>query len=367
MSLISSLEPVRFHAVSEKPPRIPPLALVRTINTVRAGVQRVNRVLAPGGLNVMELLTGAWTAQCIYVAVKLGIPDELADGPLPADEVARRVSANPDAVYRLMRALASRGVLRHRSDGKFTLTSVGKALRTDTPGSVRDMALFLGHPLRWEDWGNLLYSVQTGHPSVEKLRGMPFFEYVKTDTDLAEAFNNAMTAGSEFAIYAVLAAYDFSGYRKIVEVGGGHGRLLSMILAKAPNADGVLFDLPTVVDGAELELKKAGVAQRCEVVGGSFFESVPQGGDAYLMKAIIHDWNDDDALKILANIRSAITPVGKLLLLESALPERSSPDIGMLIDLEMLVAVRQGTHPRGMGEPVGPGRIPAQPRGPDCN
>ena len=168
---------------------------------------------------------------------------------------------------------------------------------------------------------------------------MPFFEYVKTDTDLAEAFNNAMTAGSEFAIYAVLAAYDFTGYRKIIDVGGGHGRLLSMILAKAPNAGGVLFDLPAVVDGAGPELKRAGVAERCEVVGGSFFESVPEGGDAYLMKAIIHDWNDDDALKILGNIRSAIAPSGKLLLLESALPERSSSDLGMLIDLEMLVAV----------------------------
>ena len=303
-------------------------------------------MLAPGAVNVLELLTGAWTAQGIYVAVKLGIPDELAKGPLPADEVARRVGADPGAVYRLMRALASKGVLRHRPDGKFKLTPIGKALRTGTPGSVRDMALFLGHPLRWEDWGNLLYSVHTGEPSVDKLRGMPFFEDVKTETDLAEAFNNAMTAGSEFAIYVVLAAYDFSGYRKLVDVGGGHGRLLSMILAKAAPARGVLFDLPAVVDGAGPELQKAGVAQRCEVVAGSFFDSVPAGADAYLMKAILHDWNDDDAVKILGNIRGAIAPDGKLLLLESVLPERSSSDIGLLIDLEMLVVVggKERTH-----------------------
>jgi hypothetical protein len=333
-------------STAEKPPRIPPLALVRAINAVRAGAQRVSRALAPGGLNVMELLTGAWTAQTIYVAVKLGIPDELADGPLPADEVALRVVADPDAVYRLMRALASRGVLRHRTDDTFTLTSIGKALRTGTPGSVRDMALFLGHPLRWEDWGNLLYSVETGKPSVEKLRGMPFFEYVETDTDLAEAFNNAMTAGSEFSIYAVLAAYDFSGYRKIIDIGGGHGRLLSMILAKAPHARGVLFDLPNVVDSATEELTKAGVAERCDVVGGSFFDAVPENGDAYLMKAILHDWSDEDALKILSRIRFAIAPGGKLVLLESVLPKRSSSDIGLLIDLEMLVAVggRERTH-----------------------
>ena len=162
-------------------------------------------------------------------------------------------------MYRLMRALASRGVLRHRRDGRFKLTSVGKALRTDTPGSLRDMALFIGHPLRWEDWGNLLHSVQTGEPAVLKLRGKPFFEYLDSNPELAESFNNAMTASSEFAIYSVLAAYDFSGFRKIVDLGGGHGRLLSMILAKAPNARGVLFDLPAVIDGAGAEMKTAGV------------------------------------------------------------------------------------------------------------
>jgi hypothetical protein len=333
--------------VAEKTPRIPPLALVRTINTVRTSLSLVHRLLAPGGVNVLELITGGWTAQAIYVAVKLGIPDQLAGGPLPADEIARRVGADPGAVYRLMRALASKGVLRHGSDGKFKLSSIGKALRTGTPGSVRDMALFLGHPLRWEDWGNLLYSVQTGEPSVRKLRGMSFFEYVETDADLAEAFNNAMTAGSEFAIYSVLAAYDFTGYRTIIDVGGGHGRLLSMILAKAPDARGVLFDLPSVVDGAGPELTKAGVTDRCTVEGGSFFEAVPDGGDAYLMKAILHDWNDDDAVRILKSIRTAIAPGGKLLLLESVLPERASGDIGMLIDLEMLIAVggKERTRP----------------------
>jgi O-methyltransferase len=211
---------------------------------------------------------------------------------------------------------------------------------------VLAFALLFGHPLRWEDWGNLLHSVQTGEPSVTKLRGMPFFEYVKTDSDLAEAFNNAMTAGSEFSIYAVLAAYDFSDFRKIIDIGGGHGRLLSMILAKATAARGVLFDMPTVVDGAGPELTKAGVQERCEMVAGSFFDSVPEDGDAYLMKAILHDWTDDDALKILANVRRSIALGGKLLLLESVLPERSSSYIGLLIDLEMLVAVggKERTH-----------------------
>jgi SAM-dependent methyltransferase len=325
--------------VSEKPPRIPPLALVRTINTVRAGLSRAHRLLAPGGTNVLELITGGWTAQAVYVACKLGIPDQLAGGPLPANEVARRVDANPDATFRLMRALASEGTLRQRRDGRFELTSTGKALRTGTPGSMRDFVLWIGHPKRWEDWGHLLHTVQTGEPATEMLRGMPVFEYLETDPELAEAFNTAMTSGSEFVIYSTLAAYDFGGYRTIIDVGGGHGRLLSRILAKTPNARGVLFDLPSVVDGAPAELKSAGVMDRCEVVGGSFFESVPEGGDAYVLKSILHDWSDDDVERILRNVRAAIAPGGKLVLLESVLPERTSSDIGVMFDLEMMVAL----------------------------
>jgi SAM-dependent methyltransferase len=156
---------------------------------------------------------------------------------------------------------------------------------------------------------------------------------------LAETFNNAMTSGSEFVIYSTLAAYDFGGYRTIIDVGGGHGRLLSTILAKVPNARGVLFDLPSVVAGAGDELTTAGVADRCDVVGGSFFESVPEGGDAYVLKSILHDWSDDDAERILRNVRAAIAPGGKLVLLESVLPERTSSDIGVMFDLEMMVAL----------------------------
>jgi len=326
--------------VPEKPPRIPPVALVRAIETVRAALQRLHRTLAPGGANVLDLGTGAWVTQSIYVAAKLGIPDQLADGPLHAEEVARRVDANPDATFRLMRALASNGVLRQRGDGRFALTSIGKALRTGTPGTMRDLMLWIGHPKRWEDWGHLLHTVQTGEPAFEMVHGMGAFEFLETDPELAEVFNRAMTSGSEFAIYSTLAAYDFGGYRTIIDVGGGHGRLLSMILAKVPEARGVLFDLLSVVDGAEAELKRTGVADRCTVVDGSFFESVPEGGDAYLLKSVIHDWSDDDAERILRNVRAAITPGGKLLLLEAVLPERPSSHIGVMFDLEMMVALR---------------------------
>jgi hypothetical protein len=313
--------------------------LVRAIDTVRSGLQRLQRILSPGGMSLLELGTGAWVTQAIYVAGKLGIADELAGGPLHAAEVARRVDANPDATFRLMRALASNGVLRQRRDGRFALTSMGKALRAETPGTMRDLMLWIGHPKRWEDWGHLLHTVKTGQPATEMLRGMPVFDYLETDPELAEAFNKAMTSGSEFAIHSTLAAYDFGKYRTLVDVGGGHGRLLSTILTKFPEARGVLYDLPSVVDGAGPELAKAGVADRCTVVGGSFFDSVPEGGDAYVMKSIIHDWNDEDSERILRNVRAAIAPGGKLLLLESVLPERPSSNLGVMFDLEMMVAL----------------------------
>ncbi len=193
------------------------------MDTVRASLQRLQGTLAPGGIRLLELGTGAWVTQTISVATKLGIPDELAHGALHSDEVARRVGTNPDATCRIMRALAAVGVLRRRRDGRFALTSVGKKFRTGVPGTMRDLVLWIGHPKRWEDWGHLFYTVQTGQPATEMLRGMPTFQYLETDRELAEAFNNAMTSGSEFAIHSTLAAYDFGGYRTIIDVGAVTG------------------------------------------------------------------------------------------------------------------------------------------------
>ncbi len=203
------------------------------------------------------------------------------------------------------------------------------------------MVLFIGHPARWADWGALLYSVQTGQPAADMLRGMPFFEYLDTDPEFAEVFNNAMTAASGLSNEIALHAYDFSGTRLVVDVGGGHGAVLTTILRSAPDAVGVLYDLPKVVEGAQPLLEDAGIAHRVEVEGGSFLESVPAGGDLYVMKNVLHDWNDADCLTILRNIRTAIADgahgPGKLILLEMVLPERASSFIGHMLDLEMLL------------------------------
>lgn len=323
----------------EKTQRTPPVPLVRVIDRVRAGLQRIHRSTVPGNIGVLELATGAWTTQTMYVAAKLGIADALSNGPAHAGDIAKRVGADPDAVYRLMRALASKGVLTHRSDDRFALTRIGEALRSDVADSMRDMVLFIGHRARWEDWGNLLHSVQTREPAPIKLRGMPYFDYLETDAELAKVFNDAMTATSGITNEIALSAYDFTPFKLIVDVGGGHGTLLSSILHRAPAARGVLYDLPSVVEGAYATFQTAGVADRATSAGGSFLERVPDGGDAYVLKNIIHDWDDENSTEILRNIRTAIAPNGRLLLLEMVLPERATTFIGFQLDLEMLVTV----------------------------
>ncbi|BBY16474.1 methyltransferase [Mycolicibacterium litorale] len=330
-----------------KPPKVPPQRLVRAVDRIRAGLQRAHRSTAPGNIALLELATGAWTTAALYTAARLGVPDQLAAGPRHAKDVAARIGVDADGVYRLMRALASRGVLTQRADGSFALTRVGDALRSDAEGSLRDMVLFIGHPIRWADWGNLEHSVRTGGTAFSELHGRPFFEYLDTDPEFAAVFNNAMTASSGLADEVALGAYDFTGVRLVVDVGGGHGSVLSTILRSAPEARGVLYDLPAVVAGAGPTFDAAGVADRASATGGSFMDSVPDGGDTYVMKNIIHDWNDDDAVRILRNIRTAITPGGKLLLLEMVLPERANGFIGLLLDLEMLVTAGGRERTRG--------------------
>jgi hypothetical protein len=300
--------------------KAPPSWLLNGIGRVRAG-----RSAVPANLALLEMAQGAWLFQSLYVAAKLGIADALRDGPLTADEVARRVNADPDATHRLMRALASNAVLKLRGDGRFALPRTGQALRSDAEGSMAPMIEFIGSP---EHWGSLLYSAQTGKTAAEKLRGVPIFDYLETNPEYARVFNEAMTGVSAMSIDAAVPLYDFTDRRLIVDVGGGHGALLAAVLAQSPTAQGVLFDLPSVVEGAGRALDAAGVTQRCTVTGGSFFDSVPDGGDAYLLKSIIHDWDDASALTILRNVRAAIAADGKLLLLELVLPKRGAATFG---------------------------------------
>jgi hypothetical protein len=302
----------------------------------------VSAPAAPPPLAAPQLLfqigTGHFVASALQVVVRLGIPDRIADGALTAAELAGATGMQEDALYRVMRALASVAVFEETAPRRFKLTTAGQALRRDVPGSMHDMMLWITSPLHFKVYGEMMHSVRTGQPAAEKVTGMPVFEYLPRDPELSEIFNNAMTAFSNQVIPAALEAYDFSGIGLLVDVAGGHGAVLTAILRKHPQMRGVLFDLDHVVAGAAQRIESMGLSDRCRTEAGNFFTSVPPGADAYIMKHIIHDWDDDRAIRILQNIRSAAgkRPV-RVILLESVIPPGNAPDLGKIIDLEMLL------------------------------
>jgi hypothetical protein len=317
--------------------KVPPARVVRFVERVRSGLSQLSDRMVPPPIAMLELVLGTWVSQAIQVAAALGIADALAGGPLRATELAKRVDADPDGVDRLMRALVSRGVFRRHRDGRYALNALGETLRSDVGSPMRAAGLFYGSRQQREHWTHLLDAVKTGRPVVESLRGKEFFDYLSDDVEFAGLFNDAMTGMSEMTVQPAVAAYDFTRYATIVDVGGGHGRLLSAILGATPSARGVLYDLPDVVANAPKLLAEFGLTDRVDVQGGSFFEAVPGGGDAYVMKHIIHDWADEQALTILRNIRAAIKPGATLLLLEFVIPDDDGDFIGKWVDLEMLV------------------------------
>lgn len=281
-------------------------------------------------------------SQAIQAAADLRIADALAERPLPLDELARRVGADRDALGRLLRALISRGIFRQHDDGRYDLTPLADTLRCDAPVSMAGLALFVGSRQHREHWNLLTESVRTGKPIVPQLRGKEFFDYLGDDAELAALFNDGMTSVAELAEAAVVASYDFSPYPTIVDAGGGHGGMLAAILAATPNARGVLYDLPDVVVGAPALLKHRGVEDRVRIEGGSFFDTVPTGGDAYILKNVIHDWPDEKATAILGNVRAGGATV---LLIKFVISEHDRDFLGKWSDLEMLhVAGRERTE-----------------------
>jgi len=284
-----------------------------------------------------ELILGAWTSQAITTAADLGVADALASGPLPLDELADKVGADPDALRRLLRALTSRDIFALRADGRYALTPLADLLRSDAPVSMAAMARFVGSRQQREHWSLLTEAIKTGTSAVNKLRGKSFFEYMGDDTEFGQIFNDAMTGLSSAAIGPVVQAYDFASYGTVVDVAGGHGRLLAAILESAPEAQGVLYDLPDVVAGAMPLLRELGVAERVRLAEGSFFDGVPAGGDAYVLKHIIHDWDDGPCVQILRNVRAAGGAGATLLLVEAVVPEDNSAPVVKLVDMEMLL------------------------------
>jgi C-methyltransferase len=315
----------------------PPVPLVRALERVRHHLYRLHQRLVPAPVAMTELIMAHMASQAIAVVAELRVADVLADGPLAGDELARRVGANPAALARLLRALITRGIFRELRDGRYALTPLADALRSDAPVSVAGLARFYGSKEYRELWSFLADAVRSGQSVVPSLHGIDAFSYLAENPESASLFNDGMTAISEVAAASVVAAYDFGRFPVIVDVGGGHGRLLAAILAATPGARGVLFDLPDVVTGAPAVLDRAGVSSRVRVEGGSFFDSVPIGGDAYVLKFVVHDWGDDAAAAILRNVAAAASDQATLLLVEMVLPRHHREFAGNWADLDMLV------------------------------
>lgn len=317
--------------------KAPPAAAARVIEWVRHYLLRLHQRLIPAPMSMMELIVSGWPAQAVTAAAQLGIADALADGPLPLDELAGRLGVDADALGRLLRALIGRGIFRRRRDGRYALNRLAATLRSDAPISLKGAALFQGSQEQRERWTLLADSVRSGESIVPALRGKDGFDYLDDIPEHADLFNQTMTALAQMTHAVVVGSYDFSRFRTIVDVGGGQGALLAAVLASAPGSRGILYDLPQVVVDAPKVLRSKAIAERIQVVGGSFFEAVPSGGDAYLLKNIIHDWPDDKALQILRNIRAAAEPGAAVLLVEMVTQDNGRDGPENWVDLEMLL------------------------------
>jgi len=291
---------------------------------------------------LMNLTAGKWVSQAIAVAAELGIPDLMKERPRTAAEIARTASASEDGVYRLLRVLASVGLFAETGNRRFRLTPLGRLLRTDSSQALGGYARFVGDQSTWRPWGELRHSVRTGEPAFDRVFAMPIFEYFAKKPESAAVFDAAMTSISTWESKAVVAGYDFSGINTLVDVAGGHGLMLATILKANRKMRGILFDLPHVTAGATALLQSAGVADRCEIVSGDFFASIPQGSDAYIMKHIIHDWDDDRASEILQNCHRVMQRRGKVLIVDAVIPPGNRAHFGKLLDLEMLVLTPRG-------------------------
>jgi hypothetical protein len=284
---------------------------------------------------LQQMTNGYWATQIVYVAAKLGIADLLEEGPQDVDALARATQTHAPSLYRLMRALAGLGVFVENEAGAYETTTLGRCLVSGSPGALRARAILNGEDW-YRGWGGLLHSVRTGETAFDHLCGVHWFEHMAANPEVAAVFNEAMGSATEGAARAVAEAYDFSGFGTIVDVGGGTGAFLAGILKASPRARGILFDRPNVIAAAAGPLTSAGVADRCDVVAGDFFDAVPGGGDLYILSWIIHDWDDDRSVTILKNCRRVMADDARLLVVEQVVPPGNQPSLSKLYDLHML-------------------------------
>lgn len=284
-----------------------------------------------------QLLGGYRVTQMLHVAAALGIADRLADGPASVDQLALATNAHRDSLYRLLRSLASMDVFVEQAPGHFANTPLASTLRKEARGSLRPFALSYGAPWWWNSFGELLHSVRTGETGFSKANGTAFFDYLESHPDAARVFNDNMSAMTRVEAEAVADAYDFANARVFVDIGGGHGVLAAAILRRWPKTSAVVFDQPSVVAGASEITASPSLGARCRITGGDFFAAIPCGGDVYLLKDILHDWDDERVKSILKNCRAAMSPGARLLVVERIVAPGNAPSAAKQVDITMLV------------------------------
>lgn len=323
--------------------RVPPAWIIRPLLAARNAVARVHRGMVPPEVTVIERSVGLIDTKALGVVAELGVPDRLADGPRTAEELADACGADADALGRLLRYLVGRGVFRRARDGRFRNNRASDLLREERAGSLRAWARTASSEWHVAMWKNLDHAVRTGHSGAEAAFGHSFWEHLtEVDPAAGALFDEGMASTSSIQMDLVAKKYDFSGSKRVCDVGGGTGTLLAGILTSHPGVRGVLFDLPSVIPKAAPVLAAAGVSDRVDIVGGDFFESVPEGCDRYVLEAIVHDWDDESCVRILSNCRAALPPEGRILVLEGIMPEHDGDHFLKAVDLEMLVVTGAG-------------------------
>jgi len=282
-------------------------------------------------------IDGVSRAQLLYVAAELSIADRLVDGPKSIDALAASADAHPQNLYRVLRTLASIGIFAEGEEGRFELTEGAEYLRSDHPDSIRPSVRWHGETATWKSWGNLLHSVKTGETAFDSVHGMSVFEYFTENPVVGEMAYKYLSTKIPVQTGMIVDAYDFASARKVVDIGGGGGTLLTSILERFQHLYGVLFELPRVISEAKLHIDEAGISDRCELVSGDFFKEIPKDGDIYILKTVIHDWHDDKAIRILRNCHQVMGKDGKVLVIEGVIPPENEPSQKKLSDIEMMV------------------------------
>lgn len=321
--------------------KLPPYWFIKSLNAVRSGLLWMNRRLFPASVVLYENFQNLWLLPCVKVAAELDIAQLLKEKPRTIEELAGLTNSNKENLFRMMRALASQGIFKQQKDLTFCNTAMSDAL-TDNNGSLRYMILHHLGEINWHALGSLSWSVKTGEDAFSHLHGKRIYDYLKEDQDESELFDKSMTNLTELAIEPILNAYDFSGLKTVMDIGGGEGLLLAGILFKMKNLHGILFDVPDGLRKSPEILQKYGVNERVQTIPGSFFDEGLPPADLYILKNILHNWSEAECISILTNIRKAMPEHGKILVVEMIISEDNKFSYGKLIDIQMMVFMNEG-------------------------